>query len=76
MIYELKQPRVALYQPWVANADEGWTEWLLDHYGIAFTLIHNDDVRKGDLRRRFDTVILASQTARIDPARGLATAST
>ena len=35
MIYELKQPRVALYQSWVANPDEGWTEWLLDHYGIA-----------------------------------------
>ena len=63
MIYELKQPRVALYQSWVANADEGWTEWLLDHYGIAYTLIHNDDFRKGDLRRRFDTIVLASQTA-------------
>ncbi len=64
MIYELKQPRVALYQPWVANADEGWTEWLLDHYGIGYTPIHNDDFRKGDLRRRFDTIILASQSAR------------
>ncbi len=63
MIYELKQPRVALYQPWVANPDEGWTEWLLDHYGIGYTSIHNDDFRKGDLRRRFDTIILASQTA-------------
>ena len=63
IIYELKQPRVALYQPWVANADEGWTEWFLDHYGIDHSLVHNDDIRKGDLRRRFDTVILAAQTA-------------
>jgi hypothetical protein len=63
IIYELKQPRVALYQPWVANADQGWTEWLLDHYSISHTLVHNDDIRKGDLRRRFDTVILAAQTA-------------
>jgi Zinc carboxypeptidase len=63
MIYELKQPRVALYQPWIANADEGWTEWLLDHYGIAYTLIHNDDFRKNDLRRHFDTIILAAQSA-------------
>jgi hypothetical protein len=63
MTYELKQPRVALYQPWLANADEGWTEWLLDHYGIAYSQIHNDDFRKGDLHRRFDTIILAAQTA-------------
>ena len=63
MIYELKAPRVALYQPWVANADQGWTEWFLDHYSISHALVHNDDIRKGDLRRRFDTVILAAQTA-------------
>jgi hypothetical protein len=61
--YELKQPRVALYQPWVANSDEGWTGWLLDYYGIAYTSIHNDDIRKGELHRRVDTIILASQTA-------------
>jgi hypothetical protein len=61
--YELKQPRVALYQPWLANADEGWTEWLLDHFQIGYTQIHNDDFRKGDLRSRFDTIILAAQTA-------------
>jgi hypothetical protein len=61
--YELKQPRVALYQPWVANSDEGWTAWLLDHYGIAYTALHNDDIRKGDLRGRFDIIILAAQTA-------------
>jgi hypothetical protein len=63
MTYDLKQPRVALYQPWLANADEGWTEWLLDHYGIGYTQIHNDDFRKGDLHHRFDTIILAAQTA-------------
>src|SRR5260370_123547 len=63
IIYELKQPRLARYQSWVANPYECWTEWLLDHYGIAYTPIHNDDVRKGDLRRRFDSIILASQTA-------------
>jgi hypothetical protein len=59
----LAQPRVALYQPWLPNADEGWTEWLLDHYGIGYTQIHNDDFRKADLRRKFDTIILAAQTA-------------
>jgi hypothetical protein len=57
----LRKPRVALYQPWIANADQGWTEWLLDQYRIPYTLLHNEEVRKGELRAQFDTVILASQ---------------
>jgi hypothetical protein len=60
--YELKRPRVALYQPWIANADEGWTEWLLDNYKIPYTLLHNEDFQKGDLREKFETIILAQQS--------------
>lgn len=60
--YELKRPRLGLYQSWTANADEGWTEWLLDQYKVPYTLLHNDDFRKADLRSRFDSIILASQT--------------
>ncbi|HET9321724.1 MAG TPA: hypothetical protein VFO27_18175, partial [Bryobacteraceae bacterium] len=61
-VFELKRPRVALYEPWVANPDEGWTEWLLERYRIPYTLLHNEDVRKPDLRPRFDTIILAAQS--------------
>jgi hypothetical protein len=62
-VYELRRPRVALYQPWSANADEGWTEWLLDHYKIKYTVLHNKDFDGSDLRARFDSIILAQQTA-------------
>jgi hypothetical protein len=61
--YELRRPRVGIYQPWTANADEGWTEWLLDRYHVPYTLLHNEDFGKGELRARFDSVILASQSA-------------
>jgi hypothetical protein len=61
--YELRRPRVGLYQPWAANPDEGWTEWLLDRYQVPYTLLHNQDIGKGELRARFDSVILASQPA-------------
>ena len=61
--YELRRPRAALYQPWIPNSDEGWTEWLLDRYHVPYTLLHNADFAKGDLRARFDSIILASQSA-------------
>ena len=61
--YDLRRPRVALYQPWLANADAGWTEWLLDHYKIPYTVLHNKDFDGSDLHARFDSIILAQQTA-------------
>jgi hypothetical protein len=60
--YELRRPRLALYQPWSPNMDQGWTEWLLDRFRIPRTLVHNEDFT-GDLRSRFDTIILAAQGA-------------
>jgi hypothetical protein len=61
-IYELKTPKVALYEPWDPNIDAGWTQYVLDRYQLAYTLLHNPDFQDGDLRRRFDTIILASQS--------------
>ncbi|MCS7316034.1 MAG: M14 family metallopeptidase [Bryobacterales bacterium] len=60
--WELRRPRVALYEPWTANMDTGWTQWLLDTYRVPYELVHNEDVQRGDLRRRFDLLILASQS--------------
>ncbi|MGH7522218.1 MAG: M14 family zinc carboxypeptidase [Gemmatimonadales bacterium] len=51
-------PRIALYQPWVANADEGWTRWVFEQYGISYTTVHDADLKRGGLRQRFDVIVL------------------
>jgi len=60
---ELKQPRVALYQPWTGNMDEGWTRWLFEQIGFAYTTVHNKDIQAGDLRKKFDAIVFADQQA-------------
>jgi len=60
-VYKLKRPRIAIYQPWMANMDEGWTRLILKNYEFPFTVIHNAEVRAGSLRDRIDVIILASQ---------------
>jgi hypothetical protein len=52
--------RVALYRPWLQDADEGWTRWLLEHYEFQFVSINDGDIRNGDLRKRYDAIILPS----------------
>ncbi len=58
-----RQPKIALYEPYNANIDKGWTQWLLDRYRIPHTLLHNADFSGDKTLQGFDTVILASQTA-------------
>ena len=63
---ERKRPRVALYQAWTANMDEGWTRWLLEEFGFSYTTVHNADVQAGGLHDKFDAIIIPDQ-----PAAGL-----
>ena len=60
---ELKQPRIALYQPWTANMDEGWTRWLFEQIGFAYTTVHNRDIQAGGLRVKFEAIVFADQAA-------------
>jgi hypothetical protein len=55
--------RTALYKPWTANIDEGWTRWLLEQHEFPFKSITNADVRAGQLKARFDAIILPSELA-------------
>jgi hypothetical protein len=60
---EVRPPRVALYEPYTANMDTGWTQYFLDAYRIPHTILHNEDLRSTDLQSRFDVILLASQSA-------------
>ena len=61
----LKTPRVGLYQSYVASMDEGWTRFIFDKsLGLDYATLHDRDVRGGNLRAKFDAIILPDATAR------------
>ncbi|MEK0430763.1 MAG: hypothetical protein RL139_567 [Gemmatimonadota bacterium] len=55
--------RLALYQPSAPSMDAGWTEWLLDRHEFRYAQIGNADLQAGELRQRFDVIVLASDRA-------------
>jgi len=61
--WELKKPRVAIYEPYTGNMDLGWTQWLLDTFQVPYTILHNAEFQKGGLYDRFDTILFAQQSA-------------
>jgi len=61
-LLKLRAPRVALYQPWTASMDEGWTRFLLEQYEFPYTTVHNNDLQAGKLNEKFDVIIFAQQS--------------
>jgi len=60
----VKAPRVGLYKSYVASMDEGWTRWIFEQWGIDYTSLENKDVRAGNLRAKFDAIVLPQQGTR------------
>ena len=57
-------PRVALYKPWTASMDEGWTRWLFDQFGVPYTNVTDSTIKSGALRGRYDVLLIADMSLR------------
>jgi hypothetical protein len=61
----LKRPvRLALYKSWTGSMDEGWTRWLFDTFNVPYTSLRDADVRGGNLRAKYDVIVLPSMRLR------------
>ncbi len=54
--------RVAIYKNYLASMDEGWTRWLFDQYKFEFKSLLQDEARAGNLRAKFDAIIIPDQS--------------
>ena len=59
----LRKARVGLYRSWTGNIDEGWTRWVLEQYGFTPTTLRNESIQAGNLRERFDAILIPDQGA-------------
>jgi hypothetical protein len=44
-VVDLPKPRIAIYQPWQSNMDEGWTRWVLEAFEFEYDVLHPQDFR-------------------------------
>ena len=58
----LRRPRkLAVYKGWLGVMDEGWTRYVFDNFNVPYSSLLDADVRRGNLRARYDVIILPSQ---------------
>jgi len=54
-------PRIAIYSQWTSTQDLGWYRLTFDTLGIPYDLIYKEQVKKGDLRSKYDVILMAAQ---------------
>jgi len=60
----MRPVRLALYKSYTGSVDEGWTRYVFDTFNVPYKSVVNDDMRVGNLRARFDVIVLPSQSER------------
>jgi hypothetical protein len=53
----LDLPRLAVLQSWIDTQAPGWVRMIFDEEKVPYTLIMDEDVRRGGLRERFDVIL-------------------
>jgi hypothetical protein len=61
--HPLERQRIGMYQRyWGGNMDEGWTRLMLEDFAFEYTTLMDEDILEGDLRRRYDVIILPADS--------------
>ena len=56
--------RVGIYKGSIGNMDEGWTRYVFDTFNVPYESIKDTDVKGGNLKSKYDVVLLPSQRSR------------
>ncbi|HUG00538.1 MAG TPA: M14 family metallopeptidase [Longimicrobiales bacterium] len=64
---KVQRPRVGLWDTYGGSMPSGWTRWLLEQFEFPFTLVYPPELDAGNLRARFDVIILPDGANIPDP---------
>ncbi len=59
--HDANVPRIAIYSQWSNTQDLGWYRLTLDKFHIPYDLIFKEQVEQGNLRQRYDVILMADQ---------------
>ena len=60
-MHDADAPRIAIYSQWSGTQDLGWYRLTFDNLGIPYDLIFKEQVLQGNLRGKYDVILMAAQ---------------
>lgn len=67
----LKAVRIGLWDKYGGSMPSGWTRWILEQFEYPYTVVMGPELEKGNLRDKFDVIILPDGAAVTGPAKQL-----
>jgi len=62
-VHEVKKMNLGMYRRYYGgNMDEGWTRLTLEQFAFPYKSLMDDDIKKGDLKKNYDVIILPSDS--------------
>ncbi|MDD4856725.1 MAG: M14 family zinc carboxypeptidase, partial [Candidatus Krumholzibacteria bacterium] len=62
--HDLRPVKTALFKPWIASMDEGWTRLLFDSFKVPYANVSNKDVKENKIKG-YDILVIPSIQASI-----------
>ena len=60
-MHDADVPRIAIYSQWSGTQDLGWYRQAFDNFKLPFDLIYKDQVKLGNLKSKYDVILMAQQ---------------
>jgi hypothetical protein len=60
-MHDADAPRIAIYSQWSGTQDLGWYRLAFDNFAIPYDLIFKEQVKQGNLRGKYDVILMAAQ---------------
>ncbi len=61
--FSTKLPRIALLESQIQSMDAGWTRYVLDTYGVPYTLVTPPQILEGNLLTKYDVIVIPNTSA-------------
>ena len=61
--YEIRKPRIAMYQRYGGgNMDEGWTRLMFEQFNVPYKSLMDAELKKGGLESSYDVIVLPADS--------------
>ena len=65
--WQVSAPRIALWDRYGGSMESGWTRWIMEQFGIPFTVVYPTEINAGNLNAKYDAIVFVDGAIPANP---------